>query len=199
MTKICAKCKVEKDYNEFYYRSDRNGRPSSHCRSCSSSQARGWYANNKERSKAYHRMWVAKNPERQRKLNNDWKERYPGRHEELTRLWRENNRERYVAYVRENGRNRKARKRGASVERFSVSEWKSIMKFYWGLCAYCEKSPAKVQEHVLALIDGGTHSLSNLVPSCEKCNTKKEMQRRKGIRFWLPRRHHPALKVINYV
>lgn len=50
-------------------------------------------------------------------------------------------------------------------------------------CHYCGK-PATTADHRIAVGDGGTHALSNLVPACGPCNFSK--QDRPG---WTPPRH----------
>lgn len=39
-------------------------------------------------------------------------------------------------------------------------------------CAYCPR-PATTADHVVAVANGGTNALSNLVPSCGRCNSRK--------------------------
>ena len=63
--KVCNVCLKELPLSEFYLIQQRKFRYyDSKCSSCKRIAARGWYANNKERSYAYHRKWNAKNRER---------------------------------------------------------------------------------------------------------------------------------------
>jgi 5-methylcytosine-specific restriction endonuclease McrA len=39
-------------------------------------------------------------------------------------------------------------------------------------CVYCG-APATTVDHVVAVANGGTHELSNLVPACSPCNSSK--------------------------
>ena len=39
-------------------------------------------------------------------------------------------------------------------------------------CNYCDK-PADTVDHIVALMNGGDHSLDNLQPCCAQCNNKK--------------------------
>lgn len=40
-------------------------------------------------------------------------------------------------------------------------------------CAYCS-APATTVDHVIAVSNGGTHELINLVPACRRCNSRKQ-------------------------
>ena len=39
-------------------------------------------------------------------------------------------------------------------------------------CNYCD-NPADTVDHIVALMNGGDHSLDNLQPCCAKCNNRK--------------------------
>jgi 5-methylcytosine-specific restriction protein A len=41
------------------------------------------------------------------------------------------------------------------------------------MCAYGCRRPATTVDHVVAVANGGTHDLSNLVPACGPCNSSK--------------------------
>lgn len=45
-----------------------------------------------------------------------------------------------------------------------------------GPCVYCGGTPETV-DHVVAILDGGTHDEGNLVPCCRSCNTSKGNRR----------------------
>jgi 5-methylcytosine-specific restriction endonuclease McrA len=38
------------------------------------------------------------------------------------------------------------------------------------MCVWCGRQPATTADHVLAVAQGGTNDLENLVPACEPCN-----------------------------
>lgn len=43
-------------------------------------------------------------------------------------------------------------------------------------CAYCHTRKATTVDHVIEVDRGGTHSLDNLVPACQRCNSRKGAQ-----------------------
>jgi 5-methylcytosine-specific restriction endonuclease McrA len=97
--------------------------------------------------------------------------------------WRAAHPEKYIAYVRA----KTARRRLAVVEAFTHEQWRDVVDFYRGLCAYCDRL-WEHQDHVVPLARGGKHALSNLVPACAKCNL------RKSAKTWEPRMRHPFME-----
>lgn len=54
------------------------------------------------------------------------------------------------------------------------SEWRAKLEEFGHRCAYCRKSAARLEkDHVIALADGGAHTIENLVPACRSCNARK--------------------------
>lgn len=61
MKKICTKCKVEKDLNDFVRRNSIASRRGSTCKECNRAAARTWYHENREKAKAGFRVYQKKN------------------------------------------------------------------------------------------------------------------------------------------
>lgn len=68
--------------------------------------------------------------------------------------------------------------------------WQAVIEFYGGLCAYCRVAPWEQQDHVRALARGGQHTISNVVPACAACNS------RKNCRTWEPSPRHPFMPAL---
>lgn len=49
------------------------------------------------------------------------------------------------------------------------------------VCRYCGQY-ANTVDHVVAMVDGGTHDLANLVACCGACNSRKSMERNRAAR-----------------
>ena len=64
-----------------------------------------------------------------------------------------------------------AAKRGAKGE-LTTQEWRGVLKAYGGRCAYCGLA-ATSQDHVVPISQGGSHDISNVVPACTSCNSRK--------------------------
>lgn len=70
---------------------------------------------------------------------------------------------------------RRARKRGAPINDFTHEQWVALQEAYKHRCAYCNKrrKGKLTQDHITPLSKGGSHTLANIVPACQPCNSKK--------------------------
>lgn len=72
------------------------------------------------------------------------------------------------------GRKRRAVKAMAPVNDLTLAEWQAIKEHFGHRCAYCGKKFQRLtQDHITPLSEGGSHTLSNVVPSYKSCNSKK--------------------------
>ena len=74
------------------------------------------------------------------------------------------------AYVRDKKMRYLARKYSSSDETVTPM---LINELLGQQCSYCGKNGNIVVEHVIPLSRGGEHSIHNIVPSCDRCNTIK--------------------------
>ena len=77
------------------------------------------------------------------------------------------------------------KRREAKREPLDPDMMQAVIDWYGGHCAYCRVRVATQMDHVEPIAHGGKHTISNVVPACEPCNT------RKGTLHWLPERMHP--------
>lgn len=153
---------------------------------------REWLAKNAERhrqlSREAMRRWIARNRELHRARNDTYKRSNP----ERRRAWEAKYRLRYPERRREINRARRAREHGAE-GRFTAQEWLALVNEYEALCAYCRKSGPLQPDHRIPLVRGGTHYISNILPACPPCNTRKgrlteeEFRAREGLPVWRKR------------
>lgn len=69
---------------------------------------------------------------------------------------------------------RRARKAKSPVNDFTAAQWKQLKDDNGNRCAYCGKVfRSLAQEHMTPLSRGGPHTLSNIVPACQHCNSDK--------------------------
>jgi 5-methylcytosine-specific restriction endonuclease McrA len=66
--------------------------------------------------------------------------------------------------------------------------WVAVLIFYDWSCAYCRTRLWQQQDHCVPLSRGGAHHISNVVPSCARCNY------RKGTRTAWPKTRHPFME-----
>lgn len=138
--------------------------------------ARTSYAFNLEesRQKARERMqrWRSNpaNKDSQREQRNVEVALHPGERARKLRLWRSNNPELAKAQTDR----RRALRRGATQSTLTSKEWAFIKLSYDHRCAYCGKKQKRLtQDHITPLSRGGTHTIDNVVPACQSCNSRK--------------------------
>jgi 5-methylcytosine-specific restriction endonuclease McrA len=72
---------------------------------------------------------------------------------------------------------RKARYRGRLLNAegtFTRKEWEARKAQFGNRCAYCgRKAKRLTPDHYMPLSKGGTNSIDNIIPSCERCNRRK--------------------------
>jgi len=69
------------------------------------------------------------------------------------------------------------KRRGEAEPKLSHQDWKEILIFFGGECAYCGCTPKRNQrltrDHLLSHAGGGTTMQENIIPACSKCNSSK--------------------------
>jgi 5-methylcytosine-specific restriction endonuclease McrA len=72
-------------------------------------------------------------------------------------------------------RNRwRARQRQAPVNDLTAAQWREIKAAYNFQCAFCGKTSQRLtQDHLTPLSKGGSHTVMNVVPACQSCNSRK--------------------------
>jgi len=67
-----------------------------------------------------------------------------------------------------------ARKRGATISDFTAEQWEMLVRLHKNRCVYCgRKCDALTEDHLTALSKGGDHTLWNILPACQNCNSQK--------------------------
>ncbi|MBU1028512.1 MAG: HNH endonuclease [Nanoarchaeota archaeon] len=70
-------------------------------------------------------------------------------------------------------------------------QWKWIKMVYENRCVYCNRQMKRItMDHILPLSRGGIHTMNNIVPACQSCNSKKNT---KTVYEWMPQ----AINCIN--
>lgn len=153
----------------------------------------------KEKRAAYQKAWRQRQtPEKQEEIRaqiREWHQINRTEQNVKRRNHYTRNRDYYLRMFKANGEKRKSlpdfkekqahyRKRAKAVRRsrqasgnFTLDDWRWLLDLYENKCAYCDMELMQpTQDHVIPLSKGGTHTLSNIVPACMKCNQKKNAQ-----------------------
>lgn len=160
-------------------------------------KAMAWSKNNPDRRKSIQSTYMARHADQVREshrlylLNNPDKraatiKKYAESHKEKIREYRIKNKDHIAKKCLEHQRKHpemvkarkakyRARKYAAEIRDFTHQQWVELQERFNHRCAYCGKRcKGKLdQEHITPLSKGGNHTLSNIVPACSSCNSKK--------------------------
>lgn len=179
-SKACSKCKAFKPLTDFFARAkgSSDGRMSS-CKQCKTQAIYQWRENNKDKWRDYVRARSklpsvkAQRSEYHKRPEVAERRRVLDRTPEVRakkNKWREANKEKLDFYYRDkNHRRRIAEKAG----RLTPEDWDGVCKKYQYKCVYCGKKKKLTIDHEVPLASGGKHEVSNVVPACQSCNSKK--------------------------
>lgn len=152
----------------------------------SAMQSKRWREANRETALANSRAWNLAHPEAVRVANERWRAKPENRSlvAERASAWRLNNPARATAANRRwRDANRQAvrlmaeRRRAAKqtlAAQVTVGDWERLLARHGHKCAYCGCSGVQLtQDHIVPLSKGGRHSIGNLLPACQSCNSSK--------------------------
>ena len=159
---------------------------------------RAYYTRNKERIKANVRRWVIENRDHVREWSREYmrsrlrflREHSP-EYREMKRLsdaryylktrgkrmayiaqWQRDNRERHLANKVVTQQRRRSRQL-SSVTHFTVAEWQEKKDLLGNVCFYCGEDKPLTVDHKVPLSRDGTNDITNILPACKSCNTRK--------------------------
>ncbi len=131
---------------------------------------KNYYQTNFEKLSAASKRWVKNNLERVRYNQRKWAQSNQERIEIVRTRWLQSNSEKVRSYQRKH----KALMQGASISDFTDYDWRDLLFLYDHRCAYCRTDKKELtQDHVIPLSRGGDHTITNIVPACQSCNSRK--------------------------
>ena len=155
MTKICSKCKIEKEVNEFSKDRQKNDGLRYYCKKCD----KKYYQENKEHIKEYQKVWNEENKEHIKE------------NPEYYKKWCKDNKDK----CKERKRKYRARKINADGN-FTEKEFNKTLIFYHYRCCACGIDLTKTdfhRDHIQPLSKGGSDYIKNIQPLCVSCNCSK--------------------------
>ena len=105
----------------------------------------------------------------------------PRKHRALVQRWEKQNRDKVRGYVKQ----RRAKRKNASVSDLTEQEWLTLLAANGNACAFCGSGDDLTQDHAVPLSRGGEHTLTNIIPACRSCNSRKRT--RTALEFLLHR------------
>lgn len=194
--KTCKVCNVKKSLDSYHRAVNNADGHRGTCKPCTKNQDAARYASNpkkhRERALSYyheHKEEAARRSARRYALNRQKISERRKQHRQEN-IWRYKKQERasyqrnkqqkrqaakdYAKRFPEKSRlrnaTRRARLRQASIYQISSSE---IKRLYTRNCLFCEASEGIDLDHAIPLSRGGRHSIANLIPLCDNCNSTK--------------------------
>lgn len=176
-TKTCTICLEEKPLIAYYHQDKKKASGEKYvyivpyCKKCASRKSlESNY--DRELKKEGSRLWKQRAENKESVSNSHRKYRESGKYNE----WQDNNKDRLVAYRMYREMHKK--------HEISTSEWKDCKNYFDSECAYCG---LHISEHFIRYagelkwtdfhkehVDHkGDNDLSNCVPSCKSCNSRK--------------------------
>lgn len=146
------------------------------CRAANAAYQREWSRKNRVRVNAYDKAWSMKNVERRREIGRRAAERYRQRHPEKVREQKRASYSRRLPQIRIESLRLRARRQGADLFDISPRDLHRLFLRHSGKCAYCGDRTADTVDHIVPMRRGGRHSIGNLAPCCEPCNSNKRQR-----------------------
>lgn len=126
---------------------------------------------NRERKRIYCKQWRERNSERVKAKKKAYYEANKKQRLEYLKRYKRNT----PAYTRAYVMRRRAKLKNACSEKVTANDIRELYRTH-PCCAYCGKrlnKRSRTLDHITPLSRGGIHALSNLIPACRPCNTKK--------------------------
>lgn len=79
----------------------------------------------------------------------------------------------YIEVTKELIADKGQNKRHDSVQDLTDEQWEIALAYFDYKCAYCSKSGEMTKDHLDPLNNGGKLTFSNVIPSCQSCNSSK--------------------------
>lgn len=127
----------------------------------------------KEKNKEYIREYQRENRDKINQYARQWAKENPEKIQTIQQRFRENNPEKVRDWERASKQRRENRKKNLPAT-LTQEEWQTILDNHFGCCHYCgKKSDNLHQEHKVPISKGGGYTASNIVPTCQPCNSAK--------------------------
>jgi 5-methylcytosine-specific restriction endonuclease McrA len=157
-SKACSKCGQVKPLEEFVNDYRLKSGKGSKCKSCDISI---------RAEKKYHlnKVWTPEKIEARRKFSSEWSKKNREKKRAYFSKWQGQNKEK----IREMGHHRRVKMRE---DRFKISN-KELKRLYSQPCFLCGYKGKVTMDHIIPIALGGRHSIGNLMPLCQPCNSSK--------------------------
>lgn len=174
-TRVCLRCKKEKQIIDFYEiksRLTKKGIPqrSNYCAPCFLEKAREDYHKNRDRRREANRKWMLNNKDSIAARNKTYRLNNADKMKVLTKDWISRNRQQ----VRDYNTARYTIRHNLPAT-LTPNQKRDTWNYFNNACAYCKRAVEKLQEdHFVPITAGGGRTKNNIVPACQRCNSSKK-------------------------
>ncbi len=169
---LCSECKEIRPYyarklcKQCYHRWAYRGLPRR--REQSNKASLRWQKENPERARENRRRWAKDNLELTCERTRQWRSSNPEKARECWSRWSKDNPESIRAKVNR----RRAREAGGGGSH-TAAERKLKFAVFGNRCIYCGVSGKLTEDHDMPVARGGSDNISNILPACLSCNSRK--------------------------
>tara|TARA_R110000787_G_scaffold45145_2_gene110125 strand:+ start:141 stop:704 length:564 start_codon:yes stop_codon:yes gene_type:complete len=164
--KTCTKCGESKPLEDFYKAKLGKDGVEASCKDCVSVCKAAYYAANKEKLKARSASYEAANKDRHNATNARWYAVNKNRKYLTNAAWAKANPEKTKLWEMR----RRARKADNGENLVTQGEIAAIIA---QPCMACDSPAPSTLEHLIPVNRGGAHTIGNLAPLCQSCNSSK--------------------------
>jgi len=157
---FCKWCGNKNDSNRLSY-----------CNACFNAYMRKKYSENRENEIKRCSEWNKRNPDVVARNMRRCRNKNPEHYREYAKNYVQANKDKYRIYDHNKRVKRRAQING---NKLTLADWKLIKENFNNICFYCKSSNKKLTiDHYIPLSRGGEHIISNIVPACSLCNSRK--------------------------
>lgn len=169
ITKICTKCKIEKELTDFHKDKKNKDGFSNRCKECAREYSKRYRKENKER--------LINNKKIYRKVNKDNLKQYNKSYYTQKRMERLEYQKNYQKENKDKvyNLNRIKQEKEKSLGTITKEQETVRFNFFNKSCCYCNSTNVKenYKDHIIPINDKGLNHITNTVTCCVSCNSKK--------------------------
>ena len=179
-TKVCRKCQKICNVTDFYNKQ-------SQCKTCAIEYSRAWAKANPEKykkswQKQNKKRWVEQKQDKEHMLKKAiYRQQNSAKRVATAKAWNQANRQKHTLHVANAHIKRKIAK---DARAFKILD-KEYKRLYNSPCSFCGSREKITMDHIIPISRSGNHSIGNLQPLCQPCNSSKRSRLVSEYKYYL--------------
>jgi 5-methylcytosine-specific restriction endonuclease McrA len=169
LQKVCSKCGIVKSFAEFRKNKRSSDGFTASCSECCRKHEKEYYKRATTAFITRTKKYADSHPEKRYLWQKEWRQRNP----EKIKVSKAKERKNHPEKGQYESRLRRARILLAPGNGVTAEQWKYILTFYGNKCLKCGTTKNITADHVIPLVKGGAHDMTNIQPLCKSCNSSK--------------------------